>query len=46
MGQLENVKYTNLEPKKLIEQIGKKKDKKDIWIVGGGDIVKLFMKIT
>ncbi|WP_131027040.1 dihydrofolate reductase family protein, partial [Clostridioides difficile] len=34
----------NLEPKKLIEQIGKEKDKKDIWIVGGGDIVKLFMK--
>ncbi|AVD37827.1 TPA: hypothetical protein JD074_01285 [Clostridioides difficile] len=40
----ENVKYTNLEPKKLIEQIGREKDKKDIWIVGGGDIVKLFMK--
>ncbi|HBE9347793.1 TPA: dihydrofolate reductase [Clostridioides difficile] len=40
----ENVKYTNLEPKKLIEQIGKDKEKKDIWIVGGGDIVKLFMK--
>ncbi|HFL3546657.1 dihydrofolate reductase family protein [Clostridioides difficile] len=34
----------NLKPKKLIEQIGKEKDKKDIWIVGGGDIVKLFMK--
>ncbi len=43
-GITENVKYTNLEPKKLIEQIGKEKDKKDIWIVGGGDIVKLFMK--
>lgn len=43
-GITENVKYTNLEPKKLIEQIGKEKDKKDIWIVGEGDIVKLFMK--
>ncbi|KPI49338.1 dihydrofolate reductase [Clostridioides difficile] len=43
-GTTENVKYTNLEPQKLIEQLGKENNKKDIWIVGGSDIVKLFMK--
>lgn len=43
-GVTENVKYTNLDPKKLIEQIRAEKDGKDIWIIGGSEIVELFIK--
>ncbi len=42
-GSTVDIEYTNIEPKKLLENI-RKTDGKAIWIVGGGKIIKAFME--
>lgn len=39
----EDVTFTNINPKELINEL-KKKEGKDIWVVGGAQIAKIFMK--
>lgn len=43
VGNNEDVTFTNINPRELINKL-KKKEGKDIWVVGGAQIAKIFMQ--